>query len=153
VTAETVLTITFLFSHVLGFAPSTINDRKLSQSISYMSEMDTIDDLHQTFNRRDAIRCLFTAGSTIAGTLVATAQSSGALDMDAFMNSELAKDTENCDPKKDSKCIPKLSKEEALCKYGQGGKARGEACKSLKDSGKEVPKVSQGKSLGGAYAM
>jgi len=77
-----------------------------------------------------------------------------ALDMDAFMNSELDKDLKNCDPKKDPKCIPKLSTDEALCKYGQTGKARSDACNRVKASGKELPTAGkQGKSLGGAYAM
>ena len=52
------------------------------------------------------------------------------------------------------KCIPELSKDEALCKYGQSSDARKEACRRAKESGKEIPKPgSQGKSLGGAYAM
>ena len=77
-----------------------------------------------------------------------------ALDMDAFMNAELASDAKNCDPKRDPKCIPKLSEQEALCKYGQGGKARAEACKQMRSEGKEIPAAApQGKSMGGAYAM
>ena len=85
--------------------------------------------------------------STIAST------NANALDMDAFMNAELASDEKNCDPKRDPKCIPKLSEEEALCKYGQG-KAKSEACKKIRDQGKEVPQAAAGgKSLGGAYAM
>ena len=77
-----------------------------------------------------------------------------ALDMDAFVNKELEADTKNCDPKRDPKCAPQLSADEALCKYGQSGEARGEACKRVKAGGGELPKAnSQGKSLGGAYAM
>lgn len=75
-----------------------------------------------------------------------------ALDMDAFMNAELANDAKNCDPKKDPKCEKQLSPDEATCKYAQG-KVKAEACKRLKDAGKEVPQAAQGKSLGGAYAM
>ena len=64
------------------------------------------------------------------------------------------KDTKNCDPKLDRKCAPKMSDTEALCKYGQGGKAKAAACKELRESGKEVPTAAPaGKSLGGAYAM
>jgi hypothetical protein len=60
----------------------------------------------------------------------------------------------NCDPKRDSKCIPKLSPDEALCKYGQSGNARGEACKRVKESGGVLPQsLGPVKSLGGAYAM
>jgi len=74
--------------------------------------------------------------------------------MDAFMNSQLESDTKNCDPKRDPKCIPKLSADEALCKYGQSGNARGEACKRVKQAGGTLPSAQpQGKSLGGAYAM
>jgi hypothetical protein len=47
---------------------------------------------------------------------------------------QLAADTNNCDPKKDPKCIPKLNSDEALCKYGQSGAARGEACKRVKEA-------------------
>lgn len=77
-----------------------------------------------------------------------------ALDMDAFANGQIEADTKNCDPKKDPKCIPKLSADEALCKYGQSGNARGEACRRVKAAGGEMPSAKpQGKSLGGAYAM
>merc|ERR1719420_188585 len=58
-----------------------------------------------------------------------------ALDMDAFMNSELEADTKNCDPKRDPRCVKEMSKEEALCKFGASGKAKGEACKTFKASG------------------
>ena len=76
-----------------------------------------------------------------------------ALDMDAFVNSEIANDTAKCDPKKDPKCIPKLSKDEALCQYGGGGNARGEACMRVRKAGGKFPEVKKEKSLGGAYAM
>jgi len=42
-----------------------------------------------------------------------------ALDMDAFMNSELENDSKNCDPKLNKKCAPQLTADEAMCKYGQ----------------------------------
>ena len=73
-----------------------------------------------------------------------------------FLNTvlQLKADEKNCNPKLDPKCIPKLSADEALCKYGQSGEARGEACKRVKKSGGELPSAKpQGKSLGGAYAM
>lgn len=54
----------------------------------------------------------------------------------------------------DPKCIPKLTQDEALCKYGQSGDARGDACKRVKQGGGSLPSGKpQGKSLGGAYAM
>jgi hypothetical protein len=56
---------------------------------------------------------------------VATAQSqqqapsvAWALDMDAFINQELSKDSVN----------PMLGKDEALCRFGQPSQATGEAC-------------------------
>ena len=75
-----------------------------------------------------------------------------ALDMDAFMNAELESDEKNCDPKRDPKCKPKLSQDEALCQYGQGAKAK-EACKRVKVAGGDATQKGGGKSLGGAYAM
>ena len=48
--------------------------------------------------------------------------------MDAFANAELSTDKDKCDPKTDKKCVEKLSKDEAMCKYGQSGAERGEAC-------------------------
>lgn len=77
-----------------------------------------------------------------------------ALDMDAFAASTLENEQKNCDPKKDPKCIPKISADQALCTYGQSGAARGEACKRVKAAGGSLPSAaSQGRSLGGAYAM
>ena len=76
-----------------------------------------------------------------------------ALDMDAFANSELAADQKNCDPKRDPKCAPQLTADEAMCKYGQSGEARGEACKRVKKAGGSLPGATKTKSLGGAYAM
>ena len=97
-------------------------------------------------SRRSVMATIFL--STLA------ASNANALDMDAFMNAELANDLKNCDPKRDPKCVPKLSDDEALCKYGQSGKARAEACTKVKSGGKELPSAApQGKSLGGAYAM
>jgi hypothetical protein len=67
---------------------------------------------------------------------------------------QLESDTKNCDPKKDPKCLPKLTEDAALCKYGQSGEARAAACKRYKASGGALPAAgAQGKSLGGAYAM
>jgi hypothetical protein len=51
---------------------------------------------------------------------------SNALDMDAFIQSELKSET--CNPKVDKKCAPKLSEDEALCKYGQPSAGTGAAC-------------------------
>lgn len=99
--------------------------------------------------RRQAIQNIF---GFAAATAIAPA--ANALDMDAFMNSELDKDQKNCNPKLDRKCAPQLTKDQALCQYGQSGNARGEACKRVKEAGGQLPSGKpQGKSLGGAYAM
>lgn len=107
-------------------------------------------DAQESMDRRQTMAAVL--GGSFA--IFSAVQSSNALDMDAFMNSELESDTKNCDPKRDPKCIPKLSADEALCKYGQSGEARGEACKRVKKAGGTLPSAQpQGKSLGGAYAM
>ena len=79
--------------------------------------------------------------------------SANALDFDAFEKAEEDKDQKNCNPKLDPKCIPKLTDDEALCQYGGGGRARGEACMRIKKAGGKLPEVKKEKSLGGAYAM
>ncbi len=101
--------------------------------------------------RRAALSKIF-GGTVAASALIAQPFVANALDMDAFINNELANDTKNCDPKRDPKCAPQLSNDEAMCKYGQGA-AKSAACKKLREAGKEIPKESGGKSLGGAYAM
>ena len=70
-----------------------------------------------------------------------------------FSTSQLESDQKNCDPKRDPKCIQELSGDEALCKYGSSGRARGEACKRFKAAGGKLPGKSGGKTLGGAYAI
>lgn len=92
----------------------------------------------------------FAAAAALAFAPVVAAN---ALDMDAFANSQIEADIKNCDPKRDPKCIPKLNADEALCKYGQSGNARGEACKRVKAAGGDVSQKPQGATLGGAYAM
>mmetsp|Transcript_26969 Transcript_26969/g.48974 ORF Transcript_26969/g.48974 Transcript_26969/m.48974 type:complete len:88 (+) Transcript_26969:401-664(+) len=82
-----------------------------------------------------------------------TTTSANALDFDAFEKGIVETDTQKCDPKRDPKCIPKLSDDEALCQYGGGGNARGEACRRVKNAGGKLPEVKKEKSLGGAYAM
>ena len=128
-----------------AFAPCSNAGYQYVTSLSGSSSSD-----NEIVSRRNAMGGL----ATIFLSTIAATRASNALDMDAFMNAELASDKKNCDPKKDPKCIPKLSEDEALCKYGQGGKAKGEACKRLKSQGIEVPTSAPGgKSLGGAYAM
>ena len=104
------------------------------------------------YGRRKALAVL--AGGSLSFVAANHHHTANALDMEAFVNSELESDAKNCDPKKDPKCAPQLTADEALCKYGQSGTARGEACKRVKEAGGQLPKANaQGKSLGGAYAM
>lgn len=100
-------------------------------------------------SRRDA---LLKQGALIFGIFSGT-DLVNALDIEAFMNSEIEKDSKSCNPKVDPKCQPKLSQDEALCKYGQSGPARGEACQRVKEKGGNLPGKTKEKSLGGAYAM
>ena len=105
-------------------------------------------------DRRAVLQNIFGSAASLAFLASAFPTPASALDMDAFINSQIDADTKNCDPKRDPKCKPKLSQDEALCKYGQSGQARGEACLRVKAAGGELPKAgSAGKSLGGAYAM
>eukprot|EP00977_Amphora_coffeiformis_P001755 scaffold342_cov128-Amphora_coffeaeformis.AAC.6 len=84
-----------------------------------------------TTSRRAALATV--AGATFAFLRPPTA--ANALDMDAFANAELDKDQKNCNPKLDSKCAPQMSPDEAMCKYGQSGDKRGEACARFKSQG------------------
>ena len=101
------------------------------------------------FGRRRMLESIL-FGASVASV---AGPAANALDMDAFATSTLENDQKNCDPKKDPKCIPKISADQALCTYGQSGTARGEACKRVKAAGGSLPSASQGRSLGGAYAM
>ena len=128
--------------NAFSFAPNAQARRATTTTILHGAASSDSDIV----SRRSVMATIFL--STLA------ASNANALDMDAFMNAELANDLKNCDPKRDPKCVPKLSDDEALCKYGQSGKARGEACTKVKAGGKELPSAApQGKSLGGAYAM
>jgi hypothetical protein len=102
--------------------------------------------------RRNLINNFLTITTAI---IIATppTQIAHALDFDAFEKGIITNDTVKCDPKRDPKCIPKLTSDEALCQYGGGGNARGEACKRVRAEGGVLPTVKKEKSLGGAYAM
>jgi hypothetical protein len=147
----TVLLLKMKTSVLLSLMPLAVNafaPNAQSRPLTSLSMGSSSDE--EIMSRRNAMGGL----ATIFLSTVGATNNANALDMDAFMNAELASDQKNCDPKRDPKCIPKLSEDEALCKYGQGGKAKGEACSRLKKSGKEVPQAAPGgKSLGGAYAM
>lgn len=85
--------------------------------------------------------------STLAsGAVILGSQSfaANALDFDAFEQGLIASDTLKCNPKLDPKCIPKLTHDEALCKYGvQGAKERTAACTRVRDSGGQLPNSSK----------
>ena len=83
-----------------------------SSLFSMPSDMETTD----ITNRRDVLKSVATG--LLFPSLVMGSEASNALDMDAFINSELEKDNKQRD----------LTDDEALCKYGNSGKDRGEAC-------------------------
>ena len=69
----------------------------------------------------DVLPRMAAGSATLAALACASADgAAGALDFDAFERGEIASDTAKCDPKRDPKCIPKLSSDEALCQYGGG---------------------------------
>mmetsp|Transcript_14634 Transcript_14634/g.20690 ORF Transcript_14634/g.20690 Transcript_14634/m.20690 type:complete len:136 (-) Transcript_14634:158-565(-) len=115
------------------------------------SASSTKNNKNNAVGRRQAMN--FIMGGAAAAFVSSIPSAADALDMDAFMNAELASDTKNCDPKRDPKCAPKMTDDQALCTYGQSGKARAEACKRLKEAGGALPDAKKQKSLGGAYAM
>jgi len=84
-----------------------------------VSSVDALSSLAATTRRSFLV--------TIPFITAATRIDCWALDMDAFINAELDKD--DCDPSS-KRCIPKnkMSDDEALCKFGQPSKERGEAC-------------------------
>lgn len=101
-------------------------------------------------SRRNALK---KSGVLAVAIAFAPTVAANALDMDAFANAQIEADIKNCDPKRDPKCIPKLNADEALCKYGQSGTKKSEACRRVKAAGGDISQAPQGKSLGGAYAM
>jgi len=103
-------------------------------------------------SRREALNKGVAFLGAAAGIAGLTAGKAEALDMDAFEKQLIAADEKNCDPKRDPKCKPNLSPDEALCQYGQGAK-KSEACKRAKAAGGDTTQRGGGKSLGGAYAM
>jgi hypothetical protein len=80
---------------------------------------------HQHIHRRAFLTAPLVAVATFATCSVpsqsqqaSSSSSAWALDMDAFMNQELNKDSVK----------PTLSQDEALCRFGQPSQATGEAC-------------------------
>ena len=116
------------------------------------SSSSSTSSLMATSDRRNFINnfSIAAAGAMLVGI---NTNAANALDFDAFEKGIVDNDTAKCDPKRDPKCIPKLSDDQALCKYGAGGNARGEACARVKKAGGKLPEIKKEKSLGGAYAM
>jgi hypothetical protein len=101
-------------------------------------------------SRRDIINIFTkaTVGAAVSGfaVLPSSLQNgiANALDMDSFENSILKKDTIQCNPKLDPKCIPELTHDEALCKYGVAGATeRTAACRRVRDAGGKLPNASK----------
>ncbi|KAL7535229.1 hypothetical protein ACHAXR_006371 [Thalassiosira sp. AJA248-18] len=106
------------------------------------SRVTSSDDVH---SRREIID-IFAKAVTIGTAL--TIPSANALDMDSFEKSLIEKDTTQCDSKQDRKCIPKLTADEALCKYGvSGADSRTEACRRVRDSGGQLPTSKPGERM------
>ena len=94
-------------------------------------------------SRREIIN-IFTK-ATVGAVLIGTTTESNALDMDSFENSLIEKDTTECNSKLDPKCIPKLTADEALCKYGvSGADERTKACRRVRDAGGQLPGSKKG---------
>jgi hypothetical protein len=136
---------------LLGVSALAGNDQALHRPASKSLVQESLKPLDQEplCGRRKALQSIL-AGASVAAAFPSV---SGALDIDAFTNAELEKDQKNCNPKLDPKCAPEMTQDEALCKYGQSGNARGEACKRFKEAGGKLPTSTKEKSLGGAYAM
>ena len=94
-----------------------------------------------SMQRREIID-IFTNAAFGAGVtaIIGSTQEANALDMDAFEKSLIDNDTTQCDPNLDRKCVPKLTPDEALCKYGvPGSDSRAAACRKVRDAGGLLP--------------
>jgi len=139
-----------------GFTTTPINSNRSSTistapATAIQLATPNVDNSENVIDSRRNIlgKAAFVAASLAFSPIVAA----NALDMDAFANAQIEMDIKNCDPKRDPKCIPVLNADEALCKYGQSGNVRGEACKRVKAAGGKLDNAPPVKSLGGAYAM
>jgi hypothetical protein len=136
-----ILLVALLTTSATAFSSTTPHPRTTCTSLAATSSSSSRRELLWSFG-------------VAAATALAVPNAANALDMDAFANQQIEADQKNCNPKLDPKCAPVLTADEALCKYGQSGTARGEACRRVKAQGGELPSSKPaGKSLGGAYAM
>lgn len=69
---------------------------------------------------------LMSRRSVFAVPLLIAPAAAMALDIDSFVQKEL--DNGTCNEKIDKKCKPKLSDDQALCRFGQPSQETGEAC-------------------------
>mmetsp|Transcript_20300 Transcript_20300/g.31751 ORF Transcript_20300/g.31751 Transcript_20300/m.31751 type:complete len:158 (-) Transcript_20300:8-481(-) len=116
-----------------AFAPSLTSSSKVVAQPLFMQRREVVDMFTKV-----------TVGVGVA-TLVGSTQEANALDMDSFEKSLIDKDTTDCDPNSDRKCTPKLTADEALCKYGvPGSESRGAACRRVRDAGGILPGAKKG---------
>jgi len=137
-----------------GLVSNFVNNKAHTQLNMQHNKNDRISS--SVVERRTVFASIIAAGILGGNNLINRENNEAmALDFDAFIKAEIDADTKNCDPKRDPKCMPEFSKDEALCKYGQSGNARGEACKRFKASGGALKPKNAVKetSPGGAYAM
>lgn len=127
---------------VHAFAPPAAKSSRTSSSFLPMAASK---DEYGVSSRRDVIDIFanFAAGAALVG-VVGIGGEANALDFDSFERGQIEKDTTECNPKLDRKCIPKLTDDEALCKYGSGGKARISACTRVRDVGGKLPESKAG---------
>ncbi|KAL7474879.1 hypothetical protein ACHAW6_000825 [Cyclotella cf. meneghiniana] len=117
-----------------------INPRSESPMKLFLQRREFVDGI----TRAIVVGTATTAGFAIGGTTFHD-NDADALDMDIFEKSLIEKDTAQCNPKLDPKCIPKLTPDEALCKYGvSGSDARTAACKRVRDAGGLLPESKPG---------
>mmetsp|Transcript_29234 Transcript_29234/g.62163 ORF Transcript_29234/g.62163 Transcript_29234/m.62163 type:complete len:179 (-) Transcript_29234:304-840(-) len=113
-----------------------------SSNVNVQMTHESEDDYYgATTSRRDIIDSFanFAIGAALT-SVVGIGGEANALDFDSFEKGLIEKDTTECNPKLDPKCIPKLTADEALCKYGvPGADARSAACLRVRDAGGQLP--------------
>jgi hypothetical protein len=138
VAAKVAVCVSIVFlGNASAFAPS-------SQAI--LNTSSSTVTLPLFMQRRDIVD-MFTKAAVGAGVgaIIGSTQKANALDMDSFERSLIDKDTSDCDPNLDRKCTPKLTADEALCKYGvPGSDSRGAACRRVRDAGGQLPGPKKG---------
>jgi len=93
-----------------GAQAFTTNTTPVSNSRTHTTSSTSI----MMNNRRNFINNISKVAASGALVFGITSSTANALDFDSFANSEIANDTQKCDPKRDPKCIPKLSGKSAF---------------------------------------